>query len=139
MREEVTEDILVFRLVSSKICKYADGEWILTSPAFGNNRPRTADAPDDEMSVVLEHKLNELNRKPENLPADTAWTDETYGVAKIPAAYLRDEEEQTIYFTPLDIEPAHGDVVGEKDKSRRKSIREHAEWVIPPPPKLEGT
>lgn len=140
MANDVTEDILVYRLVPIRWCEVIDGEWAFQSGAFDNASATTEDGEQDRMSVVLENRLQEFNRVPERLPVETTWFDdpENWGVAALESKYLREEEEQAILSTPTKNEPAHGDVQGQKNRNRRRRMKKHAWWVVqpasPPPP-----
>ena len=84
------------------------------------------------MSIVLGDTLAALERRPEDLPDETPWADDEWGVAVLEAGYVANEEEQEILRTPNGDERAHGDVRGEKKRARRKHLKRRAEWVVPP-------
>lgn len=42
------------------------------------------------------------------------------------------EQEQAVERTPIDEEPAHGDVIGKKTRGRRRALCAAAEWVEAP-------
>jgi hypothetical protein len=112
-----------------------DGEWEFQSAAFDNATPLTDDEPPHDMSVALSDTLGALDRAPERLPYDGACPDDDpdrWGVAVLRVDFLRNKEQQEILRTPRDDEPAHGDVRGTKNSSRRRRLKKHAEWVVRP-------
>jgi len=80
------------------------------------------------MSVVVQDRLDELNRSPASILDGLVG----YGLIGIRAGDVR-EEEQRIERTPRDDEPAHGDVWGDKPGARRRKLAAKAFWVVPPP------
>lgn len=124
----------MYRLVKVSECKAVDGRWEFQSGAFSNSTPIHDGERDDEMSVVLADTLSALDRFPENLPMETpcAGEPEIWGVAKLNAGFLRNDEGQEILRTPEDDEAAHGDVRGPKNPKRRKRLKKHASWVVEP-------
>lgn len=131
----VQDPTLLYRLVPTDQCDVVDGQWVFQSGAFDNN-------DDDDMSVVLEDTLLALGRTPDDLPNRTFPGQEgRWGVAVIQdAGYLQNHEGQEIRRTPRTEEPperAHGDVHGPKLSKRRKKIKKHAEWVLPPSAPVE--
>jgi hypothetical protein len=109
-----------------------DGAWEFQSGAFDNATPESDEEPKDDMSIVLGDTLLDLGRAPEALPTDTPWADERWGVACLEARFLRHEEDQELLRTPIEDEPAHGDVRGKKNQNRRRRIKAHATWVVRP-------
>jgi hypothetical protein len=126
------DDMVVYRLVPCWSCDVVDGAWEPQSCAFDNASPEDSADCDRDMSVVLQDTLTALERIPEDLPADTGWAGDQWGVAAVPVAYLRHEEDQTIWRTPEVDEPAHGDVCGTKNTKRRRRIRKQATWIVRP-------
>lgn len=126
----------VYRLVKVDSCRAVDGRWEFQSSAFDNSSPLHDDERDDEMSVVLQDTLSALERVPERLPIETPVTGglETWGVARLSAGFLRNQEDQDILRSPNDDEPAHGDVRGTKNPPRRKRLKKNATWVVEPNP-----
>jgi hypothetical protein len=126
----------LYRLVPTNQCEAREGQWIFHGGAFDN----TSDT--DDMSVVLDDTLRALQRAPDDLPERTFPDPDRWGVAVIhDAGYLRDDEEQEIRRTPRTEEPpepAHGDVRGKKNKTRRRRIKQRAEWVRHPAAPAEG-
>jgi hypothetical protein len=120
--------------VKVSACRAVDGRWEFQSGAFCNSTPLCDGERDDEMSVVLGDTLSALGRRPESLPVDTHWSGdaELWGVAVLNVGFLRKDEEQEIFRTPEDDEPAHGDVRGQKNPKRRKRLKKHARWVVEP-------
>ena len=43
-----------------------------------------------------------------------------------------EEQDQEVKRTPLETEPAHGDVIGKKPKRVARALRDRAEWVVAP-------
>lgn len=129
----VEDGVLLYRLVPTRWCEVIEGEWVFQSGAFDNATPLApGDSPDD-MSVCLGDTLEALHRDPRDLPRDTPWTDdEEWGVAVLETAFVRDEIKQEVLRTPQEEEPAHGDVRGKKNSKRRKKLKEHARWLVPP-------
>lgn len=113
-------------------CDGGSGEWEFQSSAFDNATPEDSSESPDDMSIVLGDTLSALNRMPDDLPVDTAWAGEDWGVAVMVARHLRHEEKQEMRRTPCDDEPAHGDVRGKKNSNRRKRLKQHAQWVVRP-------
>jgi hypothetical protein len=128
----VGNDVLLYRLVSTHWCDVVDGQWEFQSGAFDNTTPQSPDESPDDMSVVLGDTLQLLGRDPTNLPDDTPWTDDDWGVAVLRAGYVTNDEKQQVRRTPEELEPAHGDVRGKKGSKRRKRLKAHAQWVIRP-------
>jgi hypothetical protein len=132
---EVDDDTLIYRLVPAWNCQAVNGQWEFQSGAFDNASPITDGEPKDDMSVILGDTLAALSRVPEALPieADACSDDrEEWGVAVLQARFLRNEESQDIRRTPMEDEPAHGDVRGTKNLKRRRRIKKQANWVIRP-------
>lgn len=128
----VDDDVLVYRLVPVWSCDSVDGQWEFQSAAFDNATPEHDDYSRDDMSVVLGDTLAALSRSPEALPSDTPWAGDKWGVAVLKSGYLQRSEEQDIRRSPNKVEPAHGDVRGKKNRSRRRRLKAHAQWLVPP-------
>jgi hypothetical protein len=128
----VDDEAVVYRLVPTYWCRAVDGQWEFPSGAIDNASPEDADDCPDDMSIVLSDTLESLGREPENLPTNTPWAGDEYGVAVLNVSYLRNDEGQLMLRTPEDDEPAHGDVCGKKPSGRRKRLRNHARWVVRP-------
>ena len=86
------------------------------------------------MSIVLDDTLTAVGRSASDLPVETTWLENSddWGVAKLECGFLRNDEDQAILRTPNDDEDAHGDVRGEKNRSRRRRLKKHAVWVLRP-------
>jgi hypothetical protein len=80
-----------------------------------------------EMSVVLGDTLEVLGREPETVLADRP----DWYLVSLLAGRAR-AHDQGIVRDPLDSEPAHGNVVGEKPTPRKRALAREAEWVIGP-------
>jgi hypothetical protein len=124
----------VYRLVKVDACEAVDGHWEFQSGAFDNATPLNDGERDDEMSVVLGDTLSALGRRPEKLPIETPCSGDPdhWGVAKLNAGFLQKDQAQEIHRTPIEAEPAHGDVRGPKNGRRRKRLKKHATWVVEP-------
>lgn len=130
----VDDEVLLYRLVPCEQCDFADGEWRFQSGAFDNS------SDSDGMSVVLGDTLAALERTPSDLPETVVnWPEakdpDRFGVAVLQTKFVRDNEQQEVVRTPVEIEDAHGDVRGEKNRARRKRLKKHAEqvgWIVAP-------
>lgn len=128
----VGDDVLVYRLISVASCQVVDGQWEFQSGAFDNATPEQPDESADDMSVVLGDTLMALERAPEKLPEETAWTDGKWGVAVLAVRFLRHQEQQQVLRTPNEDEVAHGDVRGKKGQKCRRRLKKHANWIVRP-------
>jgi hypothetical protein len=81
------------------------------------------------MSVVLGAEVLAAGRPPESVLVGN----EGMGLAAIPAKLAR-AKGQIIVRNPLDEEPAHALVVGNKTGSARGKFSTEARWVVRPPP-----
>jgi hypothetical protein len=81
-----------------------------------------------EMSVVLGDRLAELDRE----PADALGDYPGQFLARFSAVMVR-ELDQIVVRSPLDIEPAHGDVIGKKTRSVARALARQACWIVAPP------
>lgn len=77
------------------------------------------------MSVVIDSELQLLGRE----PASVLNGHEGFALAAITIGLAR-EHEQKVVKDPTPEEPAHGLVVGDKRKAKKKMAKE-AVWVIP--------
>jgi hypothetical protein len=131
----VDDAVRIYRLVPTWNCQPVNGEWEFQSGAFDNATPMNAEESADDMSVVLGDTLAALARLstalPNEAPACVENPDE-WGVAVLEARFLKQDESQEIRRTPLDGEPAHGDVRGKKNLKRRRRLKKHANWVVQP-------
>jgi len=98
-----------------------EGRWIVKSSAFQNSTGT------DQMSVVLGDQLDQDGRS----PADARRTKPDWYVVSLIAGDMR-QEDQGVLRDPVPEEPAHGNVVGEKGKSRRRRFKDLAVWVVEP-------
>lgn len=130
---EIGDDVLVYRFIPIHFCSFKSGEWEFQSGAFDNARPENDGESKDDMSVVLGDTLASLGRVPEDLPSDTLWAGDDWGVAVLEASYLkREQQRQEIRRTPTEEELAHGDVRGKKNSACRRRIKAHATWLVRP-------
>lgn len=120
----ISDETDLFRRVPPDHYKLVAGEFVLRDGAFKNfphpERKR--------MSVVLGDTLTDAGREPESVRSPEQ---SNFGVVAISAGEVR-AEEQRIERSPLDEEPAHGDVFGEKPGARRKRFARVARWVVYP-------
>lgn len=79
------------------------------------------------MSVVLGDTLAEEGRSPREALAE----EPDFFLVGISAADA-EEQDQEVKRTPLESEPAHGDVIGKKPKKVARALRDRAEWVVAP-------
>ena len=130
----VGDDVLVYRLIPISSCTPVNGEWEFQSGAFDNATPVSDDESSEDMSVILGDRLAVLGRVPHELPAETpcAVDPDQWGVAVLEARFLRHEESQELRRTPIEEEPAHGDVRGRKNPKRRRRLKAHANWIVQP-------
>lgn len=126
------DEVLVYRLVPVWACDGTSGQWEFQSSAFDNATPETSAESPDDMSVVIGDTLKALDRSPNDLPNETPWAGDSWGVAVLEVRYLRGHEQQDVRRTPRDEELAHGDVRGKKNGKRRKRLKAHAQWVVRP-------
>ncbi len=103
--------------------------WHFTPDGKGGQRASSAafeDDPDgDPMSVTIVEKGGEIDRAMAG--------HDGYGLVAISVQEMRDKG-QKIVFKPTADEPAHGIVVGEKNKKRFcRKVAKAAKWVVPPP------
>ena len=124
--------MFVYRLIPVSWCDVIDGRWEFQSGAFDNATPEGEHESPDDMSVVLGDTLAGLHRVPEELPADTVWASDEWGVAALQAGFVRHQEDQELLRTPKDDELAHGDVRGKKGHNRRRRLKKHATWIVRP-------
>ena len=120
----VPDDVDVHRLLHPDLdvaWDHDEGRWVVKSSAFQNT------AGTNRMSVVCGDTLAELGRPPED--ARRAMPDRY--VAALTAGFVR-REDQEVERTPTEEEPAHGDVVGDKARSRRRRFASAARWVVEP-------
>jgi hypothetical protein len=122
----VADATLLFRLLNPEFdvdWDHDEGHWIIKSRAFQNSSGTS------EMSVVLGDQMAEDGRPAE----DACRAKSDWYIASLTARQVRDEQ-QGIARAPLPEEPAHGNVLGDKPRSRRKRFSQLAEWVVMPPP-----
>jgi hypothetical protein len=100
---------------------YDDRRWIPKSSAFQNT------SNTDRMSVILGNLLEEERRPPH----DARRTKPDWYVVALTAGLVR-EEDQIIVADPKLEEPAHGNVIGEKNRSRRRLFASNARWIVAP-------
>lgn len=81
----------------------------------------------ERMSVLLGDTLDDEGREP--LQTLVEYPDNF--LVAITAAAAR-EQEQEVERTPLDEEPAHGEVVGKKTKGRKRALAAAAVWIKAP-------
>lgn len=118
-------------MVKQGSCNFVDGKWVFQSAAFDNATPQDDGECPNDMSVVLSDTLKAIGRDPRNLPLDSTWGPD-WAVAVIRVAPLIEDEEQKLYRTPDEHEPAHGDVCGPKGAGRRRRIKKAARWLDAP-------
>ena len=123
--EGVPDDVVLYRLLNPEhdiTWDENDRQWIIKSSAF-QNTSRT-----DRMSIVLGDTLEASGRPPE----DARRSKPTWYVAAITTRLVRNEE-QDVQRTPRPEEEAHGDVIGDKGKARRRRFVAAAWWIVSPP------
>jgi hypothetical protein len=88
------------------------------------------DDPDDgdPMSVVLGRELLESGRQPQSALGPHT----NFGLMQITAQDAR-ECKQVVFRDPIDDEPAHAKVAGDKPKSVQRRLARVARWVLAPP------
>jgi hypothetical protein len=80
-----------------------------------------------EMSVFLGDTLEEEGRD----PLDALRQEPGFFLVSLTAADAI-EAEQAVVRSPIDEEPAHGDVVGKKTRGRRRALARAAIWIKAP-------
>lgn len=122
--ESVDGETLLYRWVHPDFIRSVEDGYEVRDGAFKN-------FPNKEllrMSVVIEDRLVALDRDAESIldgqPAG-------YGLVSLTADQVR-EEQQRIERTPLESEPAHGDVWGKKTEGRRRRFAKMSQWVAGP-------
>lgn len=95
-------------------------------------RPSSAAFSHEEMSVLLDDRLDASGRTPreaaEGLPQEF--------LASLRAGFVRGHN-QIVVHSPTDREPAHGDVVGRKTKPIKRAFARTAVWEVCPPVDFE--
>jgi hypothetical protein len=89
-------------------------------------RPTSSAFKGEEMSIGLGDVLEDEQRDIESLASDKP----THSLVSLTAGYVEGEEDQQVRRTPLQEEPAHGDVCGEKTQGRRKRFAFAAELAL---------
>jgi hypothetical protein len=119
----VADSVDVYRLVPDYHVAWDHDEnrWIVKSSAF-QNTSRT-----EGMSVVLGDTLEADGRPPE----DARRSKPDWYVVALQAAEFR-HEDQGIVREPTAEEPAHGNVLGDKGKTRRRRFVPLARWIVAP-------
>jgi hypothetical protein len=102
-----------------------ESRWIVKSSAFQNT------STTDRMSVVLGDTLATHRRPPE----DARRSKPDRFVVALYASEFR-AEEQGVIREPTPDEPSHGNVVGQKQKNRRRRLARLARWIVDPAPPL---
>ncbi len=104
-------------------------DWVVWDDSRGCWRPSRIAFQNVEMSVALGDTLEAMGREPEDVLVASPGE---YLVA-LTAGFVRTHQQQVVR-DPVDDEPAHGLVVGEKDHpaSRRKKFAQEAAWVKAP-------
>lgn len=96
----------------------------------GRLRPSSASFRDHRngtsMSIVLGDDLENSGRD----PSEVLNNHENFALAAITAGLAR-ETNQAVARQPMDEEPAHGIVIGNKRKADKKMAKE-AMWIVPP-------
>ena len=96
----------------------------------GNAAISSAAFKDEELSINIESVMIRDGR----LPADAVHQYPGYGLAAITAAHAR-SLNQVVARDPIEEEPAHGVVYGQKKRGGiAGKLRDGASWVITPPP-----
>jgi hypothetical protein len=128
--DPVGDEVWLYRLIPVELCEPVEDGWEFRSGAFANS---TEDGFENEMSIVVGDTLAHLQRSPEDLP-QFSYPDEAahWGVAKVKTEAVRTINEQEVVRSPEPNEPAHGDVLGNKNSKRRKKFKKLASWVIEP-------
>ena len=99
-----------------------EGRWRPTSASFENHPEGSP------MSIVLGDKLVAARRD----PAEVLQGHESFALAAITAKAAR-MNHQRVARDPLPEEPAHGLVVGAKNKRTSRRLAKAAKWIIAPP------
>lgn len=98
-----------------------ENRWRPTSASFGDHPNGTP------MSVVLGDELEAAGRD----ASEVLVGHDNFALAAITASIARDCQ-QRVARDPLEEEPAHGLVIGEKKRSTRSKLAKAAKWVIAP-------
>jgi hypothetical protein len=114
------DDRLFRRIHRSHVLWEEDGTAAISSAAFR----------DEELSINIESVMVREGRP----PADAIRQYPSYGLAAITAAHAR-SLDQVVARDPIEEEPAHGVVSGQKKRGGiAGKLRDGASWVINPPP-----
>ena len=114
------DERLFRRIHRSHVLWEDDGSAAISSAAFR----------DEELSINIESVMIR-DRRP---PADAIRQHPGYGLAAITAAHAR-SLNQVVARDPIEEEPAHGVVYGQKKRGGiAGKLRDGASWVITPPP-----
>lgn len=102
-------------------------QWVVPDHTRGCLRLSSAAFTHEERSIVLEDTLRDSGREPRD--ALGAYPGEY--LASLTAGFVR-QHEQIVIRSPTDDEPAHGEVIGSKPKSRRRILAEATRWIVAP-------
>ncbi len=91
----------------------------------GCPRPGSGVFKDPEMSVHLGDVLQDEGREPETVLAAKP----TYSLVSLTTAFV-ESEQQEVRRRPIDEDPSHGEVCGEKPRARRRLFARTAEFVV---------
>jgi hypothetical protein len=117
----VADDCRLFRRVHPNNVRWDDnvGCQYVISAQFANPRDSL------EMSVWIEDDMEDVT------PAAALARYPGQFLVSLTAHAVR-QEDQEISRTPQEAEPYHGDVVGTKDRPRRRKLRDAVAWVVAP-------
>jgi hypothetical protein len=119
-------DVDLFRLVNPDLdidWDHDNQRWLVKSRAFQNTTGT------DRMSVVLGDVLEAEGRP----PPDARRSKPEWYVVALTGRQVR-TEDQGIVRNPIEEESAHGDVIGDKGRGRRRRFVRLARWIVEPPP-----
>ena len=104
-------------------------QWLIPDPERGDCvKLASAAMQNDEMSVGLGDALSDEGRTPESMLEGPQF--DGFGLVALPAGTAR-EFKQIVCRDPVDDEPVHGLVVGNK-KKRKRDLARASKWVVAP-------
>lgn len=107
--------------------------WFVLDENLGRVRPSSAAFSNDKtgspMSVAIESAVIADGRK----PVDVLQGKANFALVRITAGFAR-QHQQGIQRDPIEVEPAHALVFGEKTRPVKDAFAMNCEWAVPPSP-----
>ncbi|MEE8435807.1 MAG: hypothetical protein V3S64_13570 [bacterium] len=120
----IKDDWMLYRRIVS--------DWFVPDPKTPSGRRITSQAFNDSsdgtsMSIQIEQEMENFGLTIEDILKNYP----DLGLASFSAGFAR-SQKQGVIRKPLDMDPAHGEVVGEKPRSIRRIFAENANIIIEP-------